>query len=145
MSPARPCVRPLLHGVRVGNTIFRDDCEVAIVGAGPYGLSLGAHLKSAGIETRVFGRPMSFWREHMPKGMRLRSPWIATHIADPEKRFSLDVFARRAALTPQDQLPIERFVEYGDWFQRQAVPDLDSRKVLRVEKAEPGFRLVLED
>jgi cation diffusion facilitator CzcD-associated flavoprotein CzcO len=55
------------------NSAFRDDCEVAVVGAGPYGLSLGAHLNSAGIDTRVLGRPMSFWREHMPKGMRLRS------------------------------------------------------------------------
>ena len=124
---------------------FSDDCEVAVIGAGPYGLAVAAHLRSAAIGTRVFGRPMSFWREHMPKGMRLRSPWVATHIADPGKRLSLDVFARQTALTPQDQLPIERFVQYGDWFARQAVPDLDQRKVLRIEDAAPGFRLVLED
>jgi hypothetical protein len=122
-----------------------DDCEVAVIGAGPYGLAAAAHLQSAAVSTRVFGRPLSFWREHMPKGMRLRSPWIATHIADPAKQFSLDVFAREVSLEPQDQLPIERFVEYGDWFQRRAVPDLDSRKVLRVENAAPGFRLVLDD
>jgi hypothetical protein len=122
-----------------------DDCEVAVIGAGPYGLAVAAHLRSAAVSTRVFGRPLSFWREHMPKGMRLRSPWIATHIADPAKRFSLDVFARETALEPRDQLPIERFVQYGDWFQRHAVPDLDSRKVLRVENAAPGFRLVLDD
>jgi len=127
------------------NSVFRDDCEVAVIGAGPYGLSLAAHLNSAGIDTRVLGRPMSFWREHMPAGMKLRSPWIATHIADPEKKFSLDAFADQVALAPQDQLPLERFVQYGDWFARQAVPDLDERKVLRVENAAPGFRLVLED
>jgi cation diffusion facilitator CzcD-associated flavoprotein CzcO len=106
---------------------------------------VAAHLRSAGIDTRSFGRPLSFWREHMPKGMRLRSPWIATHLADPEGRFSLDVFARQAGLEPQDQLPIERFVEYAEWFSRQAVPDLEQRKVVRVESAEPGFRLLLED
>lgn len=122
-----------------------DDCEVAVIGAGPYGLAVAAHLRSAAVSTRIFGRPLSFWREHMPKGMRLRSPWIATHIADPGRRFSLDVFAREAALEPQDQLPIERFVQYGDWFQRHTVPDLDPRKVLRVENAAPGFRLLLED
>jgi cation diffusion facilitator CzcD-associated flavoprotein CzcO len=116
-----------------------------VIGAGPYGLAVAAHLRSAKIGTRVFGRPMSFWREHMPRGMRLRSPWIATHIADPEKRFSLDVFARQAGLPARDQLPIEHFVQYGDWFARQAAPDLDQRKVLRVENAQPGFRLVLED
>ena len=82
-----------------------DDCEVAVIGAGPFGLAVAAHLRSAMIGTRIFGRPMSFWREHMPKGMRLRSPWIATHIADPGKRFSLDVFAPQAGLAPQDQGP----------------------------------------
>jgi hypothetical protein len=124
---------------------LNDDCEVAVIGAGPYGLAAAAHLRSAGISTRIFGRPMSFWREHMPKGMRLRSPWIATHIADPGKRFSLDVFAHQTGLPPQDQLPLERFVQYGDWFARQAVPDLDTRKVLRIENAAAGFRLLLED
>jgi hypothetical protein len=122
-----------------------DACEVAVIGAGPYGLAVAAHLRSAQIGTRVFGRPLSFWREHMPQGMRLRSPWIATHIADPDKKLSLDVFARQAGLPARDQLPIEHFVQYGDWFARQAVPDLDQRKVLRVEYGQPGFRLVLED
>jgi hypothetical protein len=122
-----------------------DDCEVAVVGAGPYGLSVAAHLRSAGIDTRVFGRPLSFWREHMPKGMRLRSPWIATHIADPGSRLTLDAFARQAGLAAQDQLPIEHFVQYGEWFQRQALPDLDQRKVARIDAAESGFRLQLED
>src|ERR1700726_2717580 len=78
-----------------------DDCEVAVIGAGPYGLAVAAHLRSARISTRAFGRPMSFWREQMPRGMRLPSPWAATHIADPDKRFSLDVFARQAALAPR--------------------------------------------
>jgi hypothetical protein len=122
-----------------------DDCEVAVIGAGPYGLAVAAHLRSAKVSTRVFGRAMSFWREHMPGGMKLRSPWIATHIADPGKRFSLDAFAQQTAQAPQDQLPLERFVQYADWFQRQAVPDLDQRKVARVEQAAGGFRLVLED
>jgi cation diffusion facilitator CzcD-associated flavoprotein CzcO len=122
-----------------------NDCEVAVIGAGPCGLAVAAHLRSAKISTRAFGRPMSFWRGHMPRGMRPRSPWAATHIADPGKRFSLDVFARQTALAPGDQLPIERFVQCGDWFARHAVPDVDPRRVLRVENAEPGFRLLLED
>ncbi len=51
------------------------DCEVVIVGAGPYGLSAAAHLKAAHIDFRIFGDPMSFWRDHMPAGMMLRSGW----------------------------------------------------------------------
>ena len=125
--------------------VLQDDCEVAVIGAGPYGLAAAAHLKAAKIDTRMFGRPMSFWREHMPSGMRLRSPWIATHIADPERQFSLDVYASRHGIARQEQLPLDEFVHYGDWFQRQAVPDLDERAVMRVELTVHGFRLVLED
>jgi cation diffusion facilitator CzcD-associated flavoprotein CzcO len=131
--------------VRIVNTIFRDDCEVAIVGAGPYGLALGAHLASAGIDTRVFGRPMSFWREHMPKGMKLRSPWAATHIVDPDNLLSLDAFAAVTGLGRPDPLPLEDFVRYGDWFQKTALPDLDTRRVTRVDAAGRGFRLALDD
>ena len=125
--------------------ILRDDCDVAVVGAGPYGLAVAAHLKAARIATRVFGEPMSFWRDHMPKGMKLRSPWRASHIADPAGRFCLDAFAHRLAIPYQDHLPLEHFVQYGEWFRRLTVPDLDTRKVMRVEDAGSGFCLVLDD
>ncbi len=122
-----------------------DDCEVAVVGAGPYGLAVAAHLRDAKIGVRVFGDPMSFWRDNMPKGMKLRSPWRATHIADPHRTFSLDAFAAVQGIDPlPDQLPLEAFVRYGEWFQRRAVPDLDRRKVMRVEPVSEGFRLLLE-
>ena len=80
-----------------------DECEVAVVGAGPYGLAVAAHLKAAGLGTRAFGDPMSSWRNSMPKGMKLLSPWNATHIADPAKRFSLDRFWHQHALERQEQ------------------------------------------
>jgi len=124
---------------------FRDDTEAAVIGAGPYGLSVAAHFNAAKVSTRVLGRPMSFWREQMPKGMRLRSPWVATHIADPDKVYSLDVFASRHAIARQEQLPLESFVQYGDWFQHHAVPDLDQRQVRRIEPVANGFRLMLDD
>src|SRR5262249_30644165 len=108
--------------VRLVNSALHDACEVAVVGAGPYGLSLGAHLNSAGIETRVFGRPMSFWREHMPKGMKLRSPWAATHIVDPDDLLTLDAYAAVTSLGRPDPLPLADFVRYGEWFQKTALP-----------------------
>src|SRR5207249_6647103 len=49
--------------------------DVIVIGAGPYGLAASAHLRGAGANVRGLGKPMSFWMRHMPKGMRLRSPW----------------------------------------------------------------------
>src|SRR5262249_49751878 len=86
-----------------------------------------------------------FWRDHMPSGMRLRSPWRATHIADPANELSLDAYARRVGMTPIPQLPIAEFLRYGAWFQGRAVPDLDTRKVVVVHRMPHGFRLVLND
>ena len=68
-------------------------CDVAIVGAGPYGLSAAAHLRTIkGLEVRVFGEPMSFWERQMPVGMFLRSAWTATHIADPNGSLTLEAY-----------------------------------------------------
>jgi cation diffusion facilitator CzcD-associated flavoprotein CzcO len=123
----------------------RQDCNVAVIGAGPYGLAVAAHLKAAGVETLVVGEPMGFWRNNMPSGMRVRSPWRATHIADPADELSLDAYARLVGMTPSPQLPIAEFLRYGTWFQTRAVPDLDTRKVAMVHRAANRFRLVLED
>ncbi|MGH7153477.1 MAG: FAD-dependent oxidoreductase, partial [Acetobacteraceae bacterium] len=116
-----------------------------VIGAGPYGLSVAAHLNAANVATRVFGEPMSFWRRHMPRGMYLRSPWVASHLADPAKSYSLDVYAGKQGIPKHYPLPIEHFIGYGQWFQRSAVPHLDPRMVVRIEHGESGFRLRLDD
>jgi hypothetical protein len=123
----------------------KDDCEVAVVGAGPYGLAAAAHLRGAGVHTQVFGEAMAFWRRNMPKGMRLRSAWHASHIGDPDRALTLDAYAQDCGLAPRQNLPLEEFVSYGEWFQACAVPDLDPRKVVRIETRDRGFRLVLDD
>jgi FAD-dependent urate hydroxylase len=125
---------------------IRDYCEVAIVGAGPYGLAVAAHLNAAKIAVRIFGDPMAFWRDNMPKGMKLRSPLNATDIADPHDKFSLDRFAHEHGIGQlPDQLPLEQFLCYGEWFRRQTVPNLDTRTVVRVEQTNHGFCLLLAD
>ena len=126
--------------VRTCNT-----CDVAIVGAGPYGLAAAAHLRAAGVETRIFGEPMSFWRSNMPHGMKLRSPWVATHFAHPHTGFSLDDYYREAGLELPKLLPLTNFVDYGLWFQHRIAPDLDRRKIARIDASEHGFRLALSD
>jgi cation diffusion facilitator CzcD-associated flavoprotein CzcO len=120
-------------------------CEVAVIGAGPYGLSVAAHLQHSGLSTSVFGEPMSFWRNHMPKGMRLRSPWRASHISNPGGSLSLDMFATEHNSARGEQLPLETFVAYGTWFQQRAVPDIDRRTVRLLKATGHGFQLTLTD
>lgn len=120
-------------------------CNVAVIGAGPYGLAVTAHLKAARIDARLFGDAMGFWRRNMPKGMKLRSPWRASHIADPHQQFSLDQYAKLKGIKQTEPFPIEEFIRYGQWFQEQVVPDLDVRKVELVEAVESGFLLRLND
>lgn len=120
-------------------------CEALVIGAGPYGLSVAVHLKASGVETRAFGEPMSFWRRHMPRGMKLRSPRGATDLADPAGALSLNAFAELRGGVRAGPLPLEDFLDYADWFQRRAVPDLDPRAIARVEAAPGGFRAITAD
>jgi cation diffusion facilitator CzcD-associated flavoprotein CzcO len=104
------------------------NCDVAIIGAGPYGLSAAAHLRRVkGLDVQVFGQPMSFWDLQMPRGMLLRSNWSATQISSPDSSFSLERFQEASGETFDMPVPVERFVEYGKWYQRSAVADLDQR------------------
>jgi lysine/ornithine N-monooxygenase len=120
-------------------------CDVAIVGAGPYGLSAAAHLRAAdGLDIRVFGEPMSFWERHMPKGMLLRSPLAGTHLSDPRRALTLQAYQTASGNHISAPLPLNRFTDYGRWFQRQVAPDLDTRKVDRLERQGEDFRLTLE-
>jgi len=77
--------------------------------------------------------------------MKLRSPWNATHIADPRGEFSLDAYVTRRGLRRSEPVPLDSFIDYGLWFQRSAVPDLDRRKVVRVESPGSGFRAMTAD
>jgi len=122
-------------------------CDVAIVGAGPYGLSAAAHLIAAdGLNIRVFGEPMSFWERHMPTGMLLRSPLEGSHLSDPKGALKLQAYQAASGAAVTAPLPLQRFAGYGRWFQSKTVPDLDSRKVDTIEKRDDStFQLSLED
>ena len=122
-----------------------SDTEVVIIGAGPYGLSAAAHLRSAGVDVRVFGRPMQFWAEKMPAGMLLRSPRVASNLSAPSPSGMLEAYEATAEISPKSPLPLETFVNYGQWFQRQFIPNLEHREVVAVDVVEGGFRSVLED
>jgi FAD-dependent urate hydroxylase len=123
-----------------------DTCQVAIIGAGPYGLSAAAHLRSIrGVEMRVFGECMSFWERNMPARMLLRSYWDGSHISDPHGEFTLDRYQAARGVPLSRPVRLEDFVDYGRWVQRHVANPLDTRRVNRLEPVPKGFRLTLED
>jgi hypothetical protein len=97
------------------------------------------------MDVHAFGEPMSFWQGHMPVGMLLRSGWAATHIASPGETLTLEAFKEATYAHFSTPVPLDSFVNYGLWFQRNAVPNLDRRKILRIEQQGNGFGLVPED
>jgi cation diffusion facilitator CzcD-associated flavoprotein CzcO len=120
-------------------------CDVAVIGAGPYGLSAGAHLKAKGLGVCVFGEPMEFWAKKMPEGMLLRSPRVASNLSDPDHAFTLEAYESASKKEPAAPLPLDTFVEYGRWFRHQLGSDLDERNVLRVDRDGSAFRVTLKD
>src|SRR5579859_105541 len=119
--------------------------DAVVVGAGPYGLSIAAHLQGKGLKVAVFGKPLNLWREHMPGGMLLRSHWWATNLSDPHKKYGFEQFFRISAYDRCYPVPIETFIEYALWFQKQAVPTIDTTYVSSIEKTGEQFSLELAD
>jgi thioredoxin reductase len=117
---------------------------VVVIGAGPYGLSVAAHLRAAQLPVRIFGKPMAFW-SGMPAGMFLRSAWSASSLSAPGRAYDLDSFIVATGRRRQVPIPLEDFVDYGLWFQQRAVPDVDETYVQSLETDGSGFRLALRD
>ncbi|MGA7292250.1 MAG: NAD(P)-binding domain-containing protein [Terriglobales bacterium] len=122
--------------------------NTAIIGAGPYGLSIAAHFRRSGIPFRIFGRPMDSWLAHMPKGMMLKSDGFASDIYDPERAFTLRQFCAERGIEYADTgLPVrlDTFGAYGLAFRDRMVPELEDKLVTRVDRLPNGFQLQLED
>ena len=122
--------------------------EVAIIGAGPYGLSLAAHLAGRGVAFRIFGTPMTFWSEHMPKGMHLKSEGFASDLYDPQSLLTLRDYCKAQNTAYADQgwpVPLELFCAYGLAFQRRFVPQLEQCEVTLLQHQDEGFVLSLSN
>ncbi len=122
--------------------------DVAIVGSGPYGLSLAAHLKELKVEFRIFGRPMETWLEHMPSGMRLKSEGFASTLYDPRSKLTLSRYCEEQGLAYADiglPIPLDTFTGYGLEFQKRLVPNLEVKFVQAVSRSSSGFQLFLSN
>ena len=121
--------------------------DVAIIGAGPYGLSIAAHLRARNVDFRIFGSPMHTWRAHMPKGMRLKSEGFASSLYDPDSAFTLEAYCKEKGLPYADTalpVPLETFTAYGLEFQKRFVPDLEDKLVVSLRRTGDGYQVALK-
>jgi len=122
--------------------------RVAIIGAGPYGLSIAAHLRAYGIPFRIFGAPLDSWRRHMPVGMMLKSDGFASSLSAPDDRGTLAAYcAERGISYHATHIPVslELFNTYALDFQQRFVDDLEERQIVALDRKGDGFVLELDD
>jgi cation diffusion facilitator CzcD-associated flavoprotein CzcO len=135
------------HQIRMEGENMAEVCEVVVIGAGPYGLSIAAHLAARNIQHRIFGMAMETWATQMPKGMLLKSEGFATSLYDPARSFTFERYCRGRNVPYADLgVPprLEDFVDYGRTFQRKLVPHLEKVMVKSLERDGGHYRLRLE-
>src|SRR5215475_52401 len=121
--------------------------DVAIIGAGPYGLSIAAHLSHLSVPFRIFGKPMDSWLTGMPHGMLLKSEGFASSIYHPDGSLTLDQYCREKRLPYADiglPVPLETFCEYGLAFQQRFVSMLEQKLAKALNRSPSGFTLTLD-
>lgn len=91
------------------------------------------------------GIPLDFWTDRMPSGMYLRSgtDW---HL-DASGVHTFEAFVEDRGLAPADldPIPINVFIDYATWFQRQKQLILRGQLLSALEKRDAKFVAILED
>src|SRR6478672_1268411 len=122
-------------------------CDVAVIGAGPHGLSLAAHLAARGIDFRVFGKPFNTWAEHMPKNMMLKSDGFVSNLSSPAANSTLKAWCARNNIPYADEglpVPLDTFLAYAGSFRKRFVPMLEETDVVSLQRDGEDFTLALE-
>jgi thioredoxin reductase len=119
---------------------------VCIIGAGPYGLSIAAHLRALGIDFRIFGHAMNTWKNKMPDAMFLKSEGSGSNLFDPSGHHTLARYCAAETLPYEDVgLPVSReiFTRYAMAFQRDLVPDVEDVLVLGLNRSRNPYEVAL--
>ena len=122
--------------------------DVAVVGAGPYGLSIAANFLATERSLRIFGRPMHTWTSAMPLGMMLKSDGFASNLSGPGGGLTLSSYCRDRGIPYSDSVDpvsLATFVAYGQEFQRHFVPRLETVDIQHVQRDGDGFKLTTEE
>lgn len=121
------------------------DTALLIIGAGPFGLAMAAYARHLNIDHIVVGKPMDFWKTHMPQGMLLRSAcdW---HL-DPLNIHTINCYLQEQALTPQDVAPLSLafYLNYARWFQEKKQIEVLPLLVERLDFDAPYFTALLDN
>ncbi len=126
---------------------MRNSVDVAIVGAGPYGLSLAAHLSALGVSFRIFGKPLDTWRNHMPRTMLLKSEGLASSLSSPKAGSRLEDYCAARGLDYQDHdlpVPLAQFSDYATSFVERFVPELEDTLVTSLERDGDDYAITLQ-
>jgi len=116
-----------------------DSLDVAVVGAGPFGLSIAAHLSDRRV--RVFGEPMFVWTNLMPRDMLMRSAWKETSLSAPAGQGTIDAWTEATGESREEPIPLVKFLRYAQWFQTQFVAESDPARVTELAPGPTGYRL----
>jgi FAD-dependent urate hydroxylase len=111
--------------------------SLLIIGAGPYGLAVAASAKGNGLDYLLVGEPMSFWKDHMPEGMFLRSSWD-WHL-DSMNESTIEAFLDERGLSKEDVTPfsLTDYLDYCAWFQERNGLDPSPLWIERVDGLNP--------
>jgi hypothetical protein len=119
---------------------------VCIIGAGPYGLAIAAHLQFVGMYFRIADAALAFSdakiHASMPKSMLLKSEGCASSLPDPAGRHSLAQYCREEGLPYSEYgAPVSREVlaRYAVSFQQKLVPHVEDVLVIAVSKLRDRF------
>jgi FAD-dependent urate hydroxylase len=123
--------------------VTQDTVRLAIVGAGPFGLSVAASLCRG--HARVFGEPMRTWKTTMPTDMILRSAWSETSLAAPDDSGSILDWAHKEGADASGPMPLQAFLAYAKWFEERFVPDLRREDVTHIEARGDEFAVWADD
>jgi FAD-dependent urate hydroxylase len=121
-----------------------SDDEVLVVGAGPYGLTISAHLRERGIGHQIVGPVMDTWRSHMPEGMYLKSEPYSSVISAPKSGYDMATYCRTHDIGYVNRVhPVsrEQLLGYGDWYAAQLVPGVVNDLVTSIRASGDGFEV----
>lgn len=127
---------------------LEENVPVTIIGAGPYGLSLAAHLRETGTKFRIFGTPMKSWLTNMPRGMCLKSTGYSSTLYDPQRAFTIGHYCAERKIPYADVgLPVnvETFCQYAMAFKERFVPDVHEAYLTDLSVAGNEFHLRFGD